>query len=46
MWETAKAADDVAVPLGMGLLALQCLAQILALLTRRAAPFAGGGEPS
>jgi TRAP-type C4-dicarboxylate transport system permease small subunit len=33
-----------AVPLGMGLLALQCLAQIFALLTGRAAPF-GASEP-
>jgi TRAP-type C4-dicarboxylate transport system permease small subunit len=34
-----------AVPLGMGLLALQSLAGILALLTGREAPFAGGAEP-
>ena len=34
-----------AVPLGMGLLALQCLAQMLALLTGRAAPFATSGLP-
>jgi TRAP-type C4-dicarboxylate transport system permease small subunit len=35
-----------AVPLGMGLLALQSLAGILALLTGRDAPFAGGAEPT
>jgi TRAP-type C4-dicarboxylate transport system permease small subunit len=34
-----------AVPLGMGLLALQYVAEILALLSGRQAPFAGGGEP-
>jgi TRAP-type C4-dicarboxylate transport system permease small subunit len=34
-----------AVPLGMGLLALQCLAQILALLTGRAAPFGISERP-
>jgi TRAP-type C4-dicarboxylate transport system permease small subunit len=34
-----------AVPLGMGLLALQCLAQILALLTGRAAPFGASERP-
>ena len=35
-----------AVPLGMGLLALQALAGILALLTGREAPFAGGADPT
>jgi TRAP-type C4-dicarboxylate transport system permease small subunit len=35
-----------AVPLGMGLLALQTLAGILALLTGREAPFAGGADPT
>jgi TRAP-type C4-dicarboxylate transport system permease small subunit len=35
-----------AVPLGMGLLALQSLAGILALLTGREAPFAGGADPT
>jgi TRAP-type C4-dicarboxylate transport system permease small subunit len=35
-----------AVPLGMGLLALQALAGILALLTGREAPFAPGAEPT
>jgi hypothetical protein len=29
----------------MGLLALQCLAQMLALLTGRAAPFGASGSP-
>jgi TRAP-type C4-dicarboxylate transport system permease small subunit len=35
-----------AVPLGMGLLALQYVAEILALLTGRRAPFATGDEPT
>jgi TRAP-type C4-dicarboxylate transport system permease small subunit len=35
-----------AVPLGMGLLALQSLAGLLALLTGREAPFAGGAGPT
>jgi TRAP-type C4-dicarboxylate transport system permease small subunit len=35
-----------AVPLGMGVLALQYVAEILALVTGRAAPFAGEGEPT
>jgi TRAP-type C4-dicarboxylate transport system permease small subunit len=35
-----------AVPLGMGLLALQSLAGILALLTGRETPFAGGAGPT
>ena len=35
-----------AVPLGMGLLALQSLAGMVALLTGREAPFAGGSEPT
>jgi len=35
-----------AVPLGMGLLTLQSLAGILALLTGRETPFAGGDEPT
>jgi TRAP-type C4-dicarboxylate transport system permease small subunit len=35
-----------AVPLGMGLLALQYVADILALLTGRQAPFAGASEPT
>jgi TRAP-type C4-dicarboxylate transport system permease small subunit len=34
-----------AVPLGMGLMALQYVADILALLTGRQAPFGGAGEP-
>ena len=34
-----------AVPLGMGLLALQAVAQILALLTGREAPFGGPAPP-
>ena len=34
-----------ALPLGMGLLALQCLAEILALLSGRRPPFGQGGEP-
>jgi TRAP-type C4-dicarboxylate transport system permease small subunit len=35
-----------AVPLGMGLMSLQYVADILALLTGREAPFSGGGEPT
>jgi TRAP-type C4-dicarboxylate transport system permease small subunit len=35
-----------AVPLGMGLLSLQYVADILALLTGRQAPFGGGAEPT
>ena len=46
VWRPALWVPYLALPLGMGLLALQCLAQILALATGRAAPFAGGGEPS
>jgi TRAP-type C4-dicarboxylate transport system permease small subunit len=34
-----------ALPLGMGLLALQCLAEILALLSGRRRPFGQGPEP-
>jgi TRAP-type C4-dicarboxylate transport system permease small subunit len=34
-----------ALPLGMGLLTLQCLAEILALLTGRRPPFGQGAEP-
>jgi TRAP-type C4-dicarboxylate transport system permease small subunit len=46
VWRPALWVPYLAVPLGMGLLALQCLAQMLALVTGRATPFAGGGEPS
>jgi TRAP-type C4-dicarboxylate transport system permease small subunit len=46
VWRPALWIPYLAVPLGMGLLALQCLAQILALVAGRAAPFAGGGEPT
>ncbi len=46
VWRPPLWIPYLAVPLGMGLLALQCVAQILALLTGRAAPFAGGGEPT
>jgi len=34
-----------AVPLGMSLLALQCLTQMVALLAGRAEPFPGAGQP-
>jgi TRAP-type C4-dicarboxylate transport system permease small subunit len=44
VWRPALWIPYLALPLGMGLLALQCLAQILALLTGRAVPFAGAGE--
>ena len=46
VWRPPFGSRTSRVPLGMGLLALQCLAQILALVTGRAAPFAGGAEPS
>jgi hypothetical protein len=34
------------VPLGMGLMALQYVAQILAVVTGREAPFGGRAEPT
>jgi TRAP-type C4-dicarboxylate transport system permease small subunit len=45
VWRPPLWVPYFAVPLGMGLLALQSLAGILALLTGREAPFAGGAEP-
>ncbi len=45
VWRPPLWIPYLAVPLGMGLLALQCLAQVLALLTGRAAPFAASGLP-
>jgi TRAP-type C4-dicarboxylate transport system permease small subunit len=45
VWRPPLWVPYFAVPLGMGLLALQCLAQILALLTGREAPFGGSGPP-
>ena len=45
VWRPPLSIPYFAVPLGMGLLALQCLAQMLALLTGRAAPFGASGSP-
>jgi TRAP-type C4-dicarboxylate transport system permease small subunit len=45
VWRPPLWVPYFAVPLGMGLLALQCLAQLLALLTGREAPFGGSGPP-
>lgn len=41
VWRPPLWVPYFAVPLGMGLLALQCLAQIVALVTRREEPFKG-----
>ena len=46
VWRPPLWVPYLAVPLGMALLALQYLAEILALVTGRAAPFTGGGEPT
>jgi TRAP-type C4-dicarboxylate transport system permease small subunit len=46
VWRPPLWVPYVAVPLGMGLLALQALAGILALVTRREAPFASGTGPT
>jgi TRAP-type C4-dicarboxylate transport system permease small subunit len=46
VWRPPLWVPYLAVPLGMALLALQYMAEILALVTGRAAPFPGGGEPS
>lgn len=46
VWRPPLWIPYAAVPLGMGLLALQALAGILALATGRERPFAGGGEPT
>jgi TRAP-type C4-dicarboxylate transport system permease small subunit len=46
VWRPPLWVPYLAVPLGMALLALQYVADILALVTGRAAPFAGGGEPT
>jgi TRAP-type C4-dicarboxylate transport system permease small subunit len=46
VWRPALWIPYFALPLGMGLLVLQCLAQILELVTGRAAPLAGEGERS
>jgi TRAP-type C4-dicarboxylate transport system permease small subunit len=45
VWRPPLWVPYLAVPLGMGLLALQCLAQILGLVTGREAPFGGPGRP-
>ena len=46
VWRPPLWVPYFAVPLGMGLLALQSLAGIVALLTGREAPFPGGAEPT
>jgi TRAP-type C4-dicarboxylate transport system permease small subunit len=46
VWRPPLWVPYFAVPLGMGLLALQSLAGILALLSGREAPFAPGAEPT
>jgi TRAP-type C4-dicarboxylate transport system permease small subunit len=46
VWRPPLWVPYFAVPLGMGLLALQSLAGILALLTGREAPFAAGAGPT
>ena len=46
VWRPPLWVPYLAVPLGMGVMALQYVAEILALVTGRAAPFAGGGEPT
>jgi TRAP-type C4-dicarboxylate transport system permease small subunit len=45
VWRPPLWVPYFAVPLGMGLLVLQYLAEIAALLSGREAPFAPGGEP-
>jgi TRAP-type C4-dicarboxylate transport system permease small subunit len=45
VWRPPLWVPYLAVPLGMGLLALQYLAEILALLTGRQAPFGSAAEP-
>jgi TRAP-type C4-dicarboxylate transport system permease small subunit len=46
VWRPPLWVPYFAVPLGMGLLSLQYMAGILALLTGRNAPFSGGTEPT
>jgi TRAP-type C4-dicarboxylate transport system permease small subunit len=46
VWRPPLWIPYLAVPLGMGLVSLQYVAEILALVTGRQAPFAGGGEPT
>jgi TRAP-type C4-dicarboxylate transport system permease small subunit len=46
VWRPPLWVPYLAVPLGMGLLALQYLAEILALLTGRQAPFGSAAEPT
>ena len=45
VWRPPLWVPYFALPLGMGLLALQALAGLLALLSGREAPFAGGAAP-
>jgi TRAP-type C4-dicarboxylate transport system permease small subunit len=46
VWRPPLWVPYFAVPLGMGLLSLQYVADILALLTGREAPFSGGTQPT
>jgi TRAP-type C4-dicarboxylate transport system permease small subunit len=46
VWRPPLWVPYAAVPLGMGVLALQYVAEILALVTGRQAPFGGGAEPT
>lgn len=45
VWRPPLWVPYFAVPLGMGLLSLQYVAEILALVTGRQAPFGGGAQP-
>jgi TRAP-type C4-dicarboxylate transport system permease small subunit len=46
VWRPPLWVPYLAVPLGMGLLSLQYVAEILALVTGRQAPFGSGAEPT
>ncbi|HEX6113057.1 MAG TPA: TRAP transporter small permease [Geminicoccaceae bacterium] len=46
VWRPPLWVPYAAVPLGMGVLALQYVAEILALVTGRQAPFGGGAAPT
>jgi TRAP-type C4-dicarboxylate transport system permease small subunit len=46
VWRPPLWVPYAAVPLGMGLMSLQYIAEILALVTGRQAPFSSGAEPT
>jgi TRAP-type C4-dicarboxylate transport system permease small subunit len=46
VWRPPLWVPYAAVPLGMGLMSLQYIAEILALVTDRQAPFSSGAEPT